>query len=74
MERGWRQEVKERGKFWNWRERGRKGKGRYGGKFHLLDEARQKAYEVNKRKYHAQRRKAKGAAGTVARAGTARRI
>ncbi len=63
----WRREVKERGKYWQWR----KGSGdyrpsRYGGTFDRLDEERQAQYEHNKHIYGRNRKaqqkaKAKGA-------------
>lgn len=54
----WRREVKERGKYWQWR----KGSGeyrpsRYGGTFGQLDEERQAQYGINKRIYGRDRKK-----------------
>jgi len=44
----WRIEVLRRGKFWQWRERGRRGKSRYGGKFELLSEEKKAQYAATK--------------------------
>jgi hypothetical protein len=70
----WRREVKDRGKYWQWR----KGSGdyrpsRYGGVFELLDEERKAQYERNKRIY-GRNQKAKGKKrGPAAQAGAAKR-
>jgi len=45
---GWRIEVTHGGKYWQWRERKRKGRVIYGGKFSELPKSRQDEYYQNK--------------------------
>jgi hypothetical protein len=66
---GWRIEVTNRGRNWNWRKGARESRsGRYGGVFATLSEERKQAYEHNKQQHHARRRataaKKKADAGT----------
>jgi len=73
---GWRIEVTNGGRNWNWRKGSRDERtGRYGGVFAALSEERKQAYEHNKQQHHARRRgtaaKKKSTSGPKAKAAKA---